>query len=353
MNVQTNLCEFGDCRSIMRRWIAEGVKVQMCVTSPPYWAQRSYGVGPENGELGLEPTLHEYVANMVEVFMLVRELLVEDGVLFLNLGDCYHSGDRGGYRNDAHRWEKSELQKHNRGNADTIRPNRLPQVGLKNKDLCMVPARVALALQEQGWWLRSEITWCKKVPMPESVRDRPTSATEKIFLLSKSANYYYDADAVRNPPSESFLNDPRWQTGSTDDNEKEGYEAAGAQNPKKLHKMFDKQRGHFRRHAGFNDRWDAMPKAEQMQFGSNMRNYWILGPEPYPEAHFATFPREVPRRCILAGSKPSDVVLDPFMGSGTTGQVAQDLGRRWLGCELNPAYEPLQKKRTEQAGLVL
>jgi site-specific DNA-methyltransferase (cytosine-N4-specific) len=117
--------------------------------------------------------------------------------------------------------------------------------------------------------------------------------------------------------------------------------------------MFDKQRGHSRPHAGFNDRWDSMPKAEQMKFGSNMRNYWVLGPEPYPEAHFATFPREIPRRCILAGSRSGDIVLDPFMGSGTTGEVAQNLGRQWLGCELNRDYVPLQHERTKQLGMVL
>ena len=342
-----NRCEIGDCRQIMRRWIAEGVKVQMACTSPPYWGLRDYGVP---GQLGLESTPQEYVSNMVEVFRLVRDLLADDGTLWLNLGDTY-AGSWG-----AMSYAKGDIAARRfGGDGEKIaRPvsSRLSD-GLKAKDLCMIPARVALALQADGWWLRSEITWCKRVPMPESVTDRPTSATEKIFLLSKSSSYYYDADAVRNPPSEAFLNDPRWETGSTDTNEKEGYAEAQAQNPKKLHRMFDKRRGHSRRHAGFNDRWDAMPKAEQMVNGSNMRNYWILGPEPYPEAHFATFPREVPRRCIVAGSKPGDIVLDPFFGSGTTGQVAQDLGRRWLGCELNPDYERLQRKRTAQQGLVL
>jgi DNA modification methylase len=171
--------------------------------------------------------------------------------------------------------------------------------------------------------------------MPESVDDRPTSATEEIFLLSKSARYFYDADAVRNPPSESFLNDSRWRTGSTDTNAKLGYEESGAQNPKKVHRMFDKQRGH----------WDQMTKEEQMAFGSNMRNYWILGPEPFSEAHFATFPTEIPRKAILAGSKPGDVILDPFGGSGTTGQVAIELGRKAVLCELNPDYVELIKQR--------
>ena len=344
-----NHCEIGDCRKIMQRWIDAGVRVQMCVCSPPYWGLRSYGIGSENGELGLEKTPQEYVERMVEVFRLVRELLVDDGTLWLNLGDSYAGSGKGPSNN-------SPLDRPYRGMSNiAAAPNRwlsVPQ-GIKPKDLCMIPARVALALQADGWYLRSEITWCKRVPMPESVQDRPTSATEKIFLLSKSASYYYDADAVRNRPSEAFLNDSRWQTGSTDTNEKDGYEAAAAQNPKKLHRMFDKQRGHSRRNAGFNDRWDHMPKEQQMVNGSNMRNYWILGPEPYPEAHFATFPREVPRRCIAAGSRPGDIVFDPFMGSGTTGQVAQNLGRRWLGCEINPDYARLQDQRTAQQAMIL
>lgn len=335
-----NHCEIGDCREIMRRWVAEGMKVQMCVTSPPYWGLRDYGVP---GQLGLEKTPQEYVANMVEVFRLVRELLAEDGTLWLNLGDTYAASRSYQVTDNKN---PAVGPSHHMGHAK-------PPEGYKQKDLIGIPWRVAFALQADGWWLRSEITWCKKVPMPESVTDRPTSATEKIFLLTKSASYYYDADAVRNPPHESFLNDSRWQTGSTVANEKNGYEKAGAQNPKKLHRMFDKQRGHSRRHAGFNDRWDAMTKEEQMRFGSNMRNYWVLGPEPYPEAHFATFPTEIPRRCILAGSRPGDMVLDPFMGSGTTAQVAQDLGRRWLGCELNPAYEKLQHTRAAQLGMRL
>lgn len=367
-----NRCYIGDCREGMRQMIADGVRAQICITSPPYWGLRDYGVA---GQLGLEKTPQEYVANLVEVFRLARELLADDGTLWIVLGDTYTSGGRNTHGNRI-----GYKQETNAGSMQMqhIRPE-LPN-GLKPKDLVGIPWAVAFALRADGWWLRSEITWCKKAPMPESVRDRPTSATEKIFLLSKSANYYYDGDAVRNPPSESFLNDGRWQTGSTDNNEKEGYAKAGAQNPKNLHRMFDKPRGRFRRHAGFNDRWDVMPKAEQMAFGSNMRNWWLLGPEPYPEAHFAVFPREVPRRCILAGTAPyccvrcgraapdtsvwsckacgsheygQSIILDPFLGSGTTGHVAQALGRRWLGCELNPKYQTLLEDRTRQTGMVL
>lgn len=310
--------------------------VQCCVTSPPYFNQRNYGV---DGQLGLEKTPEEYISKLVEGFREVRRVLRDDGVMFLNLGDSYAASGNGGNAGQS----PNIKQKSNRG-SQTARA-RNPVEGLKPKDLIGIPWMAAFALRSDGWYLRSEITWCKKVPMPESVRDRPTSATEKIFLLTKSAKYFYDADAVRNPPSESWANDKRWQTGSTDANMKNGYDAAGAQNPKKLHRMFDKQRGHSRRHAGFNDRWDKMTREEQQQFGSNMRNFWLLGPEPCSEAHFATFPSAVPRKCILAGSCHGDLILDPFAGAFTTCMVAMDLGRRAIGIELNPAYIEIGNRR--------
>lgn len=300
----------GDAATMLRTLPDESV--QTCVTSPPYWALRSYGVGAAEGEIGQETTPGEYVADLVQVFAEVRRVLKPDGTLWCNLGDCYAS-------------ESSR--------------------GLKAKDLIGIPWMVAFALRDAGWYLRSEITWLKRVPMPESVRDRPTSATEKIFLLSKSARYHYDSDAVRQPPSESFAEDRRWQSGSTDKNMKNGYESAGAQNPKRLHKIFDKQRGHSRRHAGFNDRWDQMEKSEQMANGCNMRNYWLLSPAPFKGEHYATFPPEVPRRAILAGCPVGETVLDPFAGSGTTGQVALELGRKAILIELNTEYCKLAAQR--------
>lgn len=335
--------------------------VQCCVTSPPYWGLRDYGIA---GQLGLEKTPEEYVGKLIAGFREVRRVLRDDGTLWLNLGDSY----AGGGNNRGNGSPLSEKQSSNRGatgqvgqlrrgsgRADGIVTGDSPRnrdglgrvSGLKPKDLIGIPWRCAFALQADGWYLRSEITWCKKVPMPESVQDRPTSATEKIFLLSKSQRYFYNAAAVRNPPSESWANDSRWKTGSTPTNDKNGYLEAGAQNPKQLHRMFDKQRGHSRRHAGFNDRWDQMEKGQQMANGSNMRNYWILGPEPYSEAHFATFPTVIPRKCILAGSRPGDTILDPFFGSGTTGQVALELGRKCIGIELNPKYVQLAKHRCD------
>jgi DNA modification methylase len=317
--------------------------VQCCVTSPPYWGLRNYGV---EGQLGLETTPQGYVERLTGILREVKRVLRKDGTFWLNLGDSYAGSGCG--------WGGGSLSEKSGQHAavhgsETPRKSKdqKPPPGLKAKDLVGIPWMVAFALRADGWYLRSEITWCKKVPMPESVQDRPTAATEKIFLLSKSPRYFYNADAVRNPPSESYANDSRWQTGSTDHNEKNGYEEAGAQNPKRLHRVFDKQRGHSRRHAGFNDRWDAMEKSEQCANGSNMRNYWILGPEPYPESHFATFPSHIPTKAILAGSKPGDVILDPFAGSGTTGMVALELGRKALLIELNPEYVKLIHKRCD------
>lgn len=331
----------GDAATRLREIHDESI--QCCVTSPPYWGLRNYGV---EGQLGLEKTPEGFVAAMVGVFGEVRRVLRDDGTLWLNLGDSYAGSGCG--------WGGGSMSE-NAGQHAAVHgideprksKDQRPPPGLKQKDLIGIPWLVAFALRADGWYLRSEITWCKKVPMPESVLDRPTSATEKIFLFSKAARYFYDADAVRNPPSESYANDPRWQTGSTDKNEKNGYEAAGAQNPKRLHRVFDKQRGHSRRHAGFNDRWDAMERAQQRANGSNMRNFWLLGPDPYPESHFATFPREVPKRCILAGSKTGDTILDPFGGSGTTGKMALELGRKALLIELNPEYCKLIERRCD------
>lgn len=370
------------------------------------------GAIKEDQQLGQEKTPEEFVSNLVAVCREIKRVLRDDGTLWLNISDSYARNPGKGVKFEG----RNGL--HNQQAAESNCGPSIPQ-GMKEKDLVGIPWATAFALRADGWYLRSEITWCKKAPMPESVLDRPTSATEKIFLLTKSPRYSYDAEAVRNPPSESFLNDPRWQKGSTDKNLKDGYDAAGAQNPKKLHRMFDKQRGHSRRHAGFNDRWDDMPKDQQMAFGSNMRNFWVLGPEPYPESHFATFPTEVPRRCILAGTSAkgccvncgapyvriterhtsfqggsgkagrtaeevngsgkhrngadgkniklgpcvqsrtldweatcecaADVVpctvLDPFGGSGTTGEVALELGRNAILIELNPANVELCRAR--------
>lgn len=323
-------CIIGDGLTVLST--LEAGSARCCVTSPPYWGLRDYQIA---GQFGLESTPDEYVAKLVEVFREVKRVLRDDGTLWLNLGDSYSGSGKGGNPDDSPHVKQ-------RTNVGSLSVRGIKRNGLKPKDLVGIPWRVAFALQEDGWYLRSCITWCKRAPMPESVQDRPTSATEQIFLLSKSERYYYNAEAVRETSIE-----PNWESRlqRASDKSKPTDKVNG------IRQRTDKQRGHSRRHAGFNDRWDAMKKTEQMSGCRNMRNWWLLGPEPYPGAHFATFPSEIPERCILAASKPGDVVLDPFFGSGTTGQVAELLGRKWLGIEINPEYEKLSRERTAQQGI--
>jgi len=302
--------------------------VHCCVTSPPYFGLRDYG---HPGQLGLEPTPDEYVSNMVEVFRCVRDLLADDGTLWLNLGDSYAgSANNGGTTSKTMQGTQAATGR----NLPTKRGD-----GIKQKDLLGIPWRVAFALQADGWYLRQDIIWSKPNPMPESVTDRCTKAHEYIFMLSKSARYYYDQGAIKEPAIYAGI------TGM----DESGYKDAQAFEGK--HAKADKQRGHSRRHAGFNDRWDAMSKKEQSSGMRNKRSVWTVATKPYSGAHFATFPPELIEPCILAGAPAGGIVLDPFFGSGTTGQVCQQLGRQWIGCELNPAYEDLQLERTRQNGL--
>ena len=313
---------FGDCRDSMRQMIADGVRVQCCVTSPPYFGLRDYGVA---GQIGLEATPDEYVAKMVEVFRLVRELLADDGVLWLNLGDSYcsigHKKSSSGYGTTGLAGGKAQ------NNTPLRRENNVP--GLKHKDLIGIPWRVAFALQADGWYLRQDIIWHKPNPMPESVTDRCTKAHEYVFLLTKSGRYYFDSEAIAEPCSDEMQR------------------RAAA--------------GHTRGAKGKIDasRCDAdtlrgeRAKVIDVSQGRNRRSVWTVPTAPYSGAHFATFPPALIEPMILAGSRPGDVVFDPFMGSGTTGQVAQALGRKWIGCELNHAYSKLQEKRTAQTSLAL
>lgn len=219
-----------------------------------------------------------------------------------------------------------------------------------------IPERVKIALQEDGWICRSTVIWSKPNCMPESVKDRCTRSHEYIFLLSKSANYFYDADAIKEPAIYADDNrKARAQEGhkSMPTRERNGIRPVFKDARTFAGKHSDKQRGHSRRHDGFNDRWDAMSKEEQCSGMRNKRDVWTICPAQYSEAHFATFPPEIPRLCILAGSRAGDTVLDPFAGSGTTGEVAQELGRKVILIELNPAYCKLASRRTAQTGIVL
>jgi DNA modification methylase len=309
-----NLIEFGDCRDTMRRWAAQGVKAQMCVTSPPYFGLRDYNV---KGQIGLEQTPEEYIAAMVEVFRCVRDVLADDGTLWLNIGDSYAA-------NRSYQVQSTKGgPKHSESQAAGGKGSKVPD-GLKPKDLIGIPWMLAFALRADGWYLRQDIIWNKPNPMPESVRDRCTKAHEYLFLLSKSERYYFDSEAMREPCSEDMQR--RAAKGHT--------RGAGGKVDASRQDA-DTLRG-------------AHAKAIDVSNGRNRRSVWTVATRPYKGAHFATFPPALIEPCILAGSRPGDIALDPFMGSGTTAQVALQHGRRYLGCELNPEYEALQKQRIKQ-----
>ena len=283
--------------------------VQCCVTSPPYWGLRNYGV---DGQLGLEETPDAYVANMVAVFRAVRRVLRDDGTLWLNLGDSYSGAAGGNNRGEGAGGGKE------RGKAmgfGTLPKRKDLEGGLKHKDLAGIPWRVAFALQADGWWLRQDIIWYKPNPMPESVTDRCTKAHEYIFLLTKSAKYFYDNEAVK----EKSLH-----VGVT-------------------HRAANKGKAHSEE-AGL----DTRPKVDWTTPETrNKRSVWTVSTKPYRDAHFATFPPKLIEPCILAGSAADTLVLDPFSGAGTTGVVAVQHGRRYIGIELNPDYLEMSRKRIQ------
>lgn len=341
----------GDALTVLRT--LPDASVSCCVTSPPYWGLRAYKAGAE--EIGSESTPDAYVAALVAVFREVRRVLRDDGTLWLNLGDAYAGSGKGGNPIDGKQATNKGSQSVGvlyPGTGETAREAAATNVSrrftaecdwLKPKDLIGLPWMVAFALRADGWYLRSEITWCKTAPMPESVRDRPTSATEKVFLLSKQARYFYDGDAVRTALSSSAYNDT---IDARKARQRDGLKGNPTIERNGIRKP-DKQRGHSRRHDEFNDRWDNMSKPEQQAGGANMRNYWLLGPQPSPLPHFASFPEELASRCIRAGTPPDGTVLDPFAGTATTLKVARDLGRKAVGIELSAEYCELARKRLD------
>lgn len=345
-----NKIEFGNCLEIMQKWIDEGVKVNTCVTSPPYYGLRDYGTATwkggdincdhkdsrsrmddikstdkqgtnagsrpnkkmicecgairEDQQLGLEETPKQYVDSMVRVFRLVRELLTDDGTLWVNIGDSYSSGGR-----------TSTTNQSLRGDAE-YGVTRPPVVeGIKQKDLIGIPWMLAFALREDGWYLRQDIIWHKPNPMPESVKDRCTKSHEYIFLLSKSPRYYFDNESIK----EDAIHSNR---------------KAGNSKPQKGvdEKFMDTRGGLF----------EAQQKVYEKR---NKRDVWSVNVKPYKGAHFATFPMELIDPCIKAGCPDGGIVLDPFMGSGTTAQVAIANNKQYLGCELNTEYKFLQDQR--------
>lgn len=312
-----NRIEFGDCRDTMRRWAADGVKAQMCVTSPPYFGLRSYlpDDSPDKPlEIGLEETPDQYIQRMVEVFRCVRDVLADDGTLWMNIGDSYAA-------NRSYQVPSTKGgPKHSDGQSVGGKGSAVPN-GMKPKDLIGIPWMLAFALRDDGWYLRQDIIWHKPNPMPESVTDRCTKAHEYVFLLSKSARYYFDNEAIKEAAKVSS----------------EGIRFGG----NKYGDSADPK--HATKSGNVSKEYDKV----------NRRSVWSVATKPYEGAHFATYPEELIKPCIMAGSRVGDIVLDPFMGSGTTAQVAQDLGRQYIGCELNPAYKVLQDRRTQQQSLVL
>lgn len=281
--------------------LADG-SVQCVVTSPPYYGLRDYGT---SGQIGLEQTPGEYVAALVQVFRDVRRVLRADGVCWLNLGDSYANDDK---------WGGQTIGKHvHRLHGEPV--GRIKRsTGLKPKDLIGIPWLVAFALQSDGWYLRSDVIWAKPNPMPESVTDRPTKAHEYLFLLTKAARYFYDAHAVAEPAAYQVDNS-RKKSGA--------YSLDSGRNDGGTHRSGGFITGETR----------------------NLRSVWNIATQPYSGAHFATMPPELARRCIKAGSKAGDLILDPFNGSGTTGKVALELGRNYIGIELNPDYIDLTHER--------
>jgi len=364
--------------------------VQCVITSPPYFGLRDYGTGRWDGgnpecdhiakrldmmsgwtqnsaregrtpppdiqyrgecgkcganridsQIGLEPTPDAYVSALVGVFREVRRVLADDGVCWLNLGDSYAGSGKGA-------WDRTDVQKEvyvpKPGGMEASMPKTW--AGIKAKDLLGIPWRVAFALQADGWYLRSDVIWSKPNPMPESVTDRPTKAHEYLFLLAKSQTYYYNADAIRERAidpdlrlPQSHMRNRRTLSNSEYDKPYTGkatkdYEIAGAQDPSAVKSRIV----------------DRILSGELV--GRNRRSVWEITTQPYSGAHFATMPEKLVEPCILAGSRPGDLVFDPFIGSGTVGAVAERLGRRWCGTDLNPAYHQLAKRRTAQRGLM-
>lgn len=309
----------GDALTVLRTLPSESV--QTIVTSPPYYALRDYGV---DGQIGLEKSPAAFIAKLVEVFREARRVLRSDGTCWVNIGDTYAGGSRG--RDDSGDGGKFG------GPRIERKDNPIP-AGFKKKDLMMIPARLAIALQDDGWWLRSDVIWFKPSAMPEPTADRPSRSHEHLFLLAKSERYFYNADAIREPLA------PRT------------YTTFGA----KFYALGNDSLGKVK-----GDNWNRSMEERKPRLnedgspaGANKRDVWTVASTGYPDAHFATMPPKLIEPCILAGSRPGDVVLDPFMGAGTVALVSLRLQRQYLGIELNPEYVTLANKRIAEVQPVL
>jgi len=285
--------------------------IDCVVSSPPYFGLRDYGV---DGQFGLEKTYQDYLANTVKVFETFKPKLKDTATIWWNVGDSYN-------QNQSARDRVSKYSKKQKTNQGNLGFKIESQKNLKVKDLLMIPNRVAIALQESGWYIRSEIIWHKPNPMPESVRDRPTSAHEKIWLITKNKKYYYDADAIREPVAEATIT-------------------------RLSEKNLKNQKGSTRGNGGMKSNGNMKPVGNMET--KNKRNVWTITTKPCKEAHFATFPKDLIEPCIKAGCPEGGVVLDPFGGAGTTGIVAQSLNRQAILIELNPEYIEISKNRIDK-----
>lgn len=274
LSLNTILC--GDSLKILKT--LPDNSVHCCVTSPPYYGLRDYGMA---GQIGREPIPEQYIVRLVEIFREVRRVLRADGTLWLNIADSYAGSGKGRNADGSHRPDGK--QGTNRGTIAGVLHKAPSSVGCKPKDLMGIPWMLAFALRQDGWYWRSDIIWMKNNPMPESVKDRPTRCYEHVFLFSKSRRYFYDAESVAEPTAASTVR--------------------------------------------------------------NLRDVWQINKVPYKGTHFATFPPKLAETCIVAGCPPAGIVLDPFFGSGTTGLAAQQLGRHYIGIELNPAFCGLAQER--------
>lgn len=362
----------GDCRQVLRDLAAVGFRAQACITSPPYWGLRDYGAAGQIGleqdvdcmawARGLPPCGACWVCEMVGVFRGVRECLADDGTLWVNIGDCYYTprsngapGESGTINGDNReqfraarksRAGKSTKASRNRDENSIDAANRMTgHPRLKEKDMVAQPWRLGLALQADGWYLRQDLIWSKPNPMPESVRDRFTKAHEYLLLLSKSPRYYFDLEAIKEPVSGPA--NPRSRQGISP-------KVAGWADGPGSHAAVDHARSggkatKFRpkQNASFEDATRAMVERR------TMRSVLSIATTPYSGAHFATYPAALIEPAIAAATRPGDYVLDPFFGSGTTGEAAERLARRWVGIELNPEYAALIQQRTQQKGLQL
>jgi DNA modification methylase len=339
----------GDCRETLKQ-IPDGT-VQCCVTSPPYFGLRSYG--DSASEIGREKTPEEFIETMVGVFREVKRVLREDGTLWVNIGDSYA----------ASRSYQVTDNKNPKVGAHNNNGRVKPPLGLKEKDLIGIPWTLAFALRADGWYLRSDIIWHKPNPMPESVTDRPTKSHEYIFLLTKSRDYFYDAEAILEPCSEStharLSQNVQAQIGSeranggakTNGNMKavarKSWKGSNFDNKRDLERHPNVGKNRVKDNMSMDSALAIMPEKR------NKRSVWTVPTFSFSDAHFATYPPDLIKPCILAGSKVGDTVLDPFSGSGTTGQVAGELGRNFIGCELYEKFLPMIERRTSQPGLML